>query len=228
VNDTGNDTDRAGRRSALAALLPERLAGLSGGLGWRRVVLARRVAAGLLVLAAIVLAVRAPPEAVGGAPVVVAVHEMVSGATVRPGDVALRRWPAELVPTGALGAVEQAEGRVLAGAASFGEPLTSVRFAGSEGGRITGGRDTASVPIRLADADVAGLLSPGRLVDVVTVGQRSDQPTVLATAATVLTVLPAETKPGGRGRLVLIAVPRAAATKVAAATLSQEVTVTLR
>ncbi|HWN33262.1 MAG TPA: SAF domain-containing protein [Pseudonocardia sp.] len=228
MNDTANDTDHARRRSALAALLPDRLAGLSGGLGWRRVVLARRVAAGLLVLAAIVLAVRAPPEVVGGTPVVVAVHELASGATVRPGDVALRRWPAELVPTAALGAVEQAEGRVLAGAASFGEPLTSVRFAGAEGGRIAGGRDTASVPIRLADADVAGLLSPGRLVDVVTVGQRADQPTVLAAAATVLTVLPAEAKPAGRGRLVLIAVPRAAASKVAAATLSQEVTVTLR
>ena len=84
------------------------------------------------------------------------------------------------------------------------------------------------MPIRLADAEVAGLLSPGRLVDVVTVGQRSDQPTVLAAAAMVLTVLPAEAKPAARGRLVLIAVPRAAASKVAAATLSQEVTVTLR
>jgi pilus assembly protein CpaB len=225
VNDTANNTDHAGLRGALLSRWP---AALSGGLGWRRVVLARRVAAGLLVLAAIVLAVRAPPEAVGGTPVVVAVRELASGATVRPGDVALRHWPAELVPTGALGTVEQAQGRVLAGAASFGEPLTSVRFAGSEGGRVAGGRDTASVPIRLADADVAGLLSPGRLVDVVTVGQRADQPTVLASAAMVLTVLPAEAKPGGRGRLVLIAVPRAAASKVAAATLSQEVTVTLR
>lgn len=224
-----NDTDdHTGRRGTLATFLPDRLAGLSGGLGWRRTVLVRRVMAGLLVLAAIVLAVRAPPEAVGGTPVVVAVHELASGVTVRPGDVAVRRWPAELVPTGALGAVEQVEGRVMAGAASFGEPLTSVRFAGAEGGRVAGGRDTASVPIRLADADVAGLLSPGRLVDVVTVGQRSDQPTVLAAAAMVLTVLPAEAKPAGRGRLVLIAVPRAAASKVAAATLSQEVTVTLR
>lgn len=227
MNNTADHTDRTGR-STLAALLPDRLAGLSGGLGWRRIVLARRVVAGLLVLAAVVLAVRAPPEAAGGTPVVVAARELASGATVRPADVALRHWPAELVPTGALGAVEQVEGRVLAGAASFGEPLTSVRFAGSEGGRVAGGRDTASVPIRLADADVAGLLSPGRLVDVVTVGQRSDQPTVLAAAAMVLTVLPAEAKPAARGRLVLIAVPRAAASKVAAATLSQEVTVTLR
>ncbi|HEX4251573.1 MAG TPA: hypothetical protein VH008_27180 [Pseudonocardia sp.] len=78
-----NDTDdHTGRRGTLATFLPDRLAGLSGGLGWRRTVLARRVMAGLLVLAAIVLAVRAPPEAVGGTPVVVAVHELASGVTV--------------------------------------------------------------------------------------------------------------------------------------------------
>jgi hypothetical protein len=62
----------------------------------------------------------------------------------------------------------------------------------------------------------------------VTLGERADQPTVLATGATVLTVLPPDQKPGAQGRLVLIAVPRAAATRLAAATLAREVTVTLR
>jgi Flp pilus assembly protein CpaB len=226
VNDSD---DRAGRTGSPTAWPPARLLGLAQGLGWRRLVLARRVAAGLLVLAALVLAIRAPDAATGTAPVVVAARELASGSTVRAGDVEIRRWPAELVPAAALKTLEQVEGRILAGAASLGEPMTSVRLAGQQlASRATGGRDAASVPIRLADADVAGLLTPGRLVDVVTVGQRSDQPTVLASAAVVLTVLPAETKPAARGRLVLVAVPRAAASKLAAATLSQEVTVTLR
>lgn len=223
MNDAEN---RPGQRvvSRLARLL-----GVAGGLGWRRMVFARRVAAGLLVLAALLLAVRSPDATAGTAPVVVAVHELATGSTVRPGDVRVRRWPSELVPTGALGTAAEVEGRVLAGAVSAGEPLTSVRLAGPElAGQATGVRDAASVPIRLADADIAGLLSPGRLVDVVTLGPRADQPSVLAVGAVVLTVLPAEAKTAGRGRLVLVAVPRAAASKLAAATLGQEVTVTLR
>jgi Flp pilus assembly protein CpaB len=225
-----DDTDkRAERGASLRALRPGRRLDLAGGFGWRRMMLARRVAAGMLVVTALILAVSAPDAATGSAPVVVAVRELASGTTVRPGDVEVRRWPPELVPAGALRGLGDVEGRVLAGAASLGEPLTSVRLAGPElAARATGGRDGVSVPIRLADADVAGLLSPGRVVDVVTVGQRSDQPTVLATGAVVLTVLPAEAKSAGRGRLVLIAVPRAVASRLAAATLGQDVTVTLR
>jgi hypothetical protein len=57
---------------------------------------------------------------------------------------------------------------------------------------------------------------------------RTDQPTVLGAAAVVLTVLPPETGAAtGQGRLALVAVPRAVAARLAAATLGQEVTVTL-
>ncbi|MDQ2710234.1 MAG: hypothetical protein M3Z25_22580, partial [Actinomycetota bacterium] len=108
-------------------------------------------------------------------------------------------------------------------------PLTAPRLAGPElAHRATGSTDAASVPIRLADGGVAGLLGPGRVVDIITLGERADQPTVLAVGATVLTVLPAEQKPGVQGRLVLVAVPRTAAARLAAATLAKEVTVTLR
>ncbi len=205
------------------------MAELGRGLGWRRTVLARRVVAGLLVLTALVLAVRGPGAVSSAAPVVVAVRELAPGSTVHAADVQVRAWPPELIPAGALTTLAEVDGRVLAGAANTGEPLTTVRLAGPElAKRASPGFDAAGVPIRLADADVAALLAPGRLVDVVTAGARSDQPTVLVSAAVVLTVLPAEAKPGGRGRLVLVAVPRAVAPKLAAATLSQEVTITLR
>jgi Flp pilus assembly protein CpaB len=200
------------------------------GLGWRRVVLARRLLAGVLVVTAVVLALHEPGGGPATAPVLVAAHDLAPGSALHAPDVQLRRWPSNLVPAGALTGVDQVEGRVLAGAANRGEPLTVPRLAGPELAKLASGRaDAASVPIRLADAEVAGLLGPGRRVDVVTVGERSDQPTVLASAAVVLAVLPAETKSlGGHGRLVLVAVPRAAATRLAAATLGQEVTVTLR
>lgn len=187
------------------------------------------MAAGLLVVAALALGVRGPDAGPGTVPVVVAARELPSGSTVRAGDVAVRRWPAELVPVGSLSALEQVQGQVLAGAASAGEPLTSARLATPElARRALGGRETASVPIRLADAEVAGLLNPGQVVDVVTLGAHADQPSVLVAAAVVLTVLPADPKPPGHGRLVLVAVPSAAASRLAAATLSQEVAVTLR
>lgn len=224
-----SDTRERRPAAPLAWLRFERWGELARGLGWRRAVLARRVLAGLLVVAALVLVVRAPSVASRTTSVLVAVHELAPGSTIRAADVQVRPWPPELVPAGALSTLAEADGRVLAGAANAGEPLTSVRLAGSElAKRASPGYDAVSVPIRLADADVAALLAPGRLVDVVAAGTRSDQPTVLASAAVVLAVLPADTKAGGRGRLALVAVPRAVATKLAAATLSQDVTITLR
>jgi hypothetical protein len=121
---------------------------------------------------------------------------------------------------------------VLAGAARAGEPLTDVRLAGPEQvGPIRGSPDAAAVPVRLADPDVAALLAPGSRVDVVTPGPTGDRPVVLAADAAVLTVLATGPDPpgqGARGRLVLVALPRADAARVAAASVSEQVAVTLR
>jgi pilus assembly protein CpaB len=125
-------------------------------------------------------------------------------------------------------------GRVLAGAARAGEPITDVRLAGPDAaGRVTGRPGDAAVPIRLADPDVARLLEPGSRVDVVTPAPDGDRPVVLAADAAVLTVVAAEADTispgqGSRGRLVLVALPRADAARVAAAALSEQVAVTLR
>jgi pilus assembly protein CpaB len=112
---------------------------------------------------------------------------------------------------------------VLVGAARAGEPLTDARLVGAG---QPAGPDSAAVPVRLSDAGVAGLLVPGSRVDVITVGERADQPVVLASDATVLTVLQEEA--AGRGRLVMVAMPRATAARVAAASLGEQVAVTLR
>ena len=83
----------------------------------------------------------------------------------------------------------------------------------------------AAVPVRLADAEVAPLLVPGSRVDVVTLGAQAERAAVLAVDAPVLTVLAEERAPGpaGAGRDV-----RDAATRVASATLTDQVDVTLR
>jgi pilus assembly protein CpaB len=192
--------------------------------------LLRRASAGILMAAALVLMVRSAGDAGELRPVMVATHELNPGSQLHPSDVQQRQWPSELVPAMALRDMSELDGKVLAGAASTGEPLTTLRLAGPELARqVVGGSDATSVPIRLGDADVARLLAPGQRVDVITVGERVNQPTVLAVGATVLAVLPPEPKSGTeKGRVVLVAVPRSVATKLAAATLSQEVTVTLR
>lgn len=221
---------RARRPRSLGPRVIERAGAALRGASWRRVVLLRRIVAGLLVLMALLLALRpslaAEPRE---QPVLVAGRDLPPGVTLRREDVVVRRWPAELVPASALHDPGQVEGRLLAGAARAGEPLTDLRLAGQELARLaTGSADTASVPIRLADADVASLLRPGMTVDVVAAGEQQDSTVVLASGAMVLTVLAAEDGPAHRGRLVLVALPRSAASRVASAALAQPVTVTLR
>jgi pilus assembly protein CpaB len=121
-------------------------------------------------------------------------------------------------------------GRTLAAPVRRGEPLTDVRLTGSDLTRaLSTNPDTVSVSLRLADPDVAALLRPGTAVDVVTVGERQDEPVVLARGARVLAVLEAGTHTGERaGKLVLVALDPIAATRVAAASISQTLTVTFR
>jgi pilus assembly protein CpaB len=188
----------------------------------------RRGLAALLVLIALVLAVR-PGSGAETAAVLVAVHDLDPGVTLRPADVAVRRWPVADVPGGALHEPAEVDGQVLAGAARAGEPLTDLRLVGPGlASRASAEPEVARVPVRLADADVAGLLYPGAAVDVVAAAEPAGAPTVLASAAVVLAVLPAQADAARRGRLVLVALPRAVATRVAGASLAQPVTVTLR
>jgi Flp pilus assembly protein CpaB len=186
--------------------------------GWSRTVLVRRLVAGALVLLAGVLAVR--PARDEDAVVVVAGHDLAPGATLSTSDVKAVRAPTALVPAGALVTPESASGRVLAGAAAAGEPITSARLLGPENTRLTAGRpDAAAVPVRLDDEDVAALLVPGSHVDIVGPDQ-----TVVAEDATVVTV-----RAGDRGRrLVVVVLPRTVATRVAAASLARTLAVTLR
>lgn len=194
----------------------------------------RRVVAALLVLAAVVLALRPQPGDPDTVPVLVAARDLPPGTTLHDADVAVSRLPPSSRPRAALTAPAQATGRVLAGATTAGEPLTGARLLGRENTRLTtGDPSAAAVPFRLADPAVAGLLTPGLRVDVVTVSESpSESPSavVLAANATVLTVRPVDADSGAaaEGHLVVLALPRTEATRVAAASLGLPVAVTLR
>lgn len=239
-------TGRRGR-SALAGRPWHRILAVVRGPGWARVALLRRAGAGLLAALALVLAL-APDGSADEAPVLVTVRDLAPGAVIRAPDLAVRSWPSALVPAGAIRGVPDAEGRVVAGAVRAGEALTDLRLVGVELTARAGGPDAAAVPLRPADPAVAALLAPGTVVDVVTLGPGRDAPgprpgaaeagadagpgaEVIAERATVLSVVPAPAQGAGRaggGPLVLVALPRDAATAVAAASLAGEIAVTLR
>ncbi|MGW4065317.1 SAF domain-containing protein [Amycolatopsis sp. NPDC004747] len=188
----------------------------------RRTRLIRRwLAVGLLVLGGLLLV---HPGSARGAPTVLAAHDLPPGATLRAADVRLAELPDEARPTGVLSTLDAVEGRLLAGAVRAGEPLTDVRLAGVPAATDPG---TATVPVRLADVAVAELLRPGQIVDVVAAPEPAAPASVLAGGAKVVTIGhegPAPLK----GPLVLLRLPEATATKVAAISLERPVTVTLR
>jgi len=194
-----------------------------------RTALARRSAAGLLVILAGVSAWWPDPNIVGHQ-VVVAVGDLAAGITVTAGDVALITRPAGTLPDGVLTSLDAAVGATLAGSTRRGEILTDTRVLGS---RLTGlgtGPNTQMVPVRLTDGAVLDLIRPGDVVDVLGAppADSSAGPRLLAAGAVVVLVSPAGAGVGGRDdRVVLVALPAGAAHTVAGATLVQEVTLTI-
>ncbi|MEV0945461.1 SAF domain-containing protein [Rhodococcus sp. NPDC049939] len=202
---------------------------------WGRTVVARRVLAAALLLLAIALLVRGNPDSDRSA-VVVAARNLEPGRALTDEDVDLVEWEAGSLPEGAVTAVADVTGRTLAGPARAGEPLTDVRVLGPRlAAGAAGIEDARIVPIRLADPAVTELLREGDSVDVLTVDPQTPanpdrQPgaTVLASRAVVVLVTPSENGRDQRERVVMLALPAPEATKVAAASLTNAITVTFQ
>ncbi|MCP3800277.1 hypothetical protein NLX83_13515 [Allokutzneria sp. A3M-2-11 16] len=204
----------------LAPLPRDRIGRLLRG----RAVVLRRLLTAILVALAAFLACAPPAESVH---VLVAARDLAPGAVLNSADVRTHAFATDSVPDGALPAAAAVSGRLLVGAARRGEPLTDLRLAGPElNGLLTGDVHAAAVAVRPADPGVADLLRAGSRVDVIT-----QESTVLAEDAAVLAV---RGENEGRGvanradRLVVLALTREDATRVAAAALTRPVAITLR
>lgn len=194
-----------------------------------RTVLARRIAAGVLVLLAGVAAVRPDPAGVHRE-VVVAVRDLSSGVPVSADDVGLQRRPLATVPDGAQSAVDNVVGATLAGPARRGEVLTDARVLGPRMAGLSAGPDARVVPLRLADPAVLDVIRTGDVVDVLGAAEAESapRPRVVASNAVVVLVSPESSTLGASNdRVVLVALPAPAATALAAATLIQTVTLTI-
>ncbi|ANN15092.1 hypothetical protein SD37_05065 [Amycolatopsis orientalis] len=195
--------------------------------------LRRWLALSLLFSGLVALFLPASARGTPGTATVVSARDLPAGALLRPGDLKLVDLPEDVRPQGALGQTVSAEGRLLVGAARAGEPLTDVRLLGAAIPG-TGDPESSTVPVRLADAGIAELLRPGQRVDVVAAAEAGREASVLASAAVVTAVGEQEAagtrspKPGSKGPLVLLSLPSAIATRVAATSLERSITVTLR
>lgn len=194
-----------------------------------RTVLARRLAAGVLVLLAAAIALRPDPAGVY-AEVAVAATDLRPGVTLRAADIQLQRYPAAAVPDGAVTDTGRLAGSTLAGPVRRGEVLTDARTLGPRVAELNAGPDARVVPLRLSDTAVLEVIRTGDVVDVLgaPTADREAKPQVLAVGAVVVLVSPESTRPGSAGeRVVLVALPRAAAIAVAGAGLVQSVTLTI-
>ena len=193
------------------------------------VALLRQTAAGLLLLAALVLALRPDPHPPAAAPepatvpVVTAARDLPAGTVLADDDLTVRPVPVDMVPTGVSADPVDLLGRVLAGLLRAGEAVTDVRLVGPGlWSQVPPGQ--VATPVRLADLAVSGLLRAGDRVDVLATAADGGTTEVVAAAALVLTVpTGAEQDPG----LLVLAVPPETATRLAGAAATATLTVTV-
>lgn len=215
------------------SLNPTLIARMSQALrpDWTRTVLARRVTAGALVALAGVAALHSDPGE-GQVGVVVTTRDISPGTVLTGDDVSVENHSAKTIPDGTPGDVATVLGTTLAGPARRGEVLTDVRLLGKRLTEAAAGPDARIVPIHPADGALADLVRPGDVVDVVTAGADSavDSPSAprIVAAGGVVVLVSEKQNATSDDRVVLVALPAAAATAVAGAALVQTVTLTLR
>ncbi|MBY6706925.1 SAF domain-containing protein [Rhodococcus sp. BP-241] len=190
---------------------------------------ARRILAAALVGLAVVSAYRTDPSRTE-VPVVVTATDVAPGTSLTAADVTLTRVDSSLLADGTLRSVDDAVGRTVAGPVRSGEALTDVRLLGPRLASATlPSGDARIVPIRLADSELAQLLRAGDVVDVVRAAPDDTSPSgVIAESATVVMVSAPSSGVSRRDQLVLVALRADDASAVAAASLSDALTVLLR
>ena len=196
---------------------------------WTRTVLARRVVAAALVVLAGVAALRSNPEG-DRAEVVVAARDLRPGVALTADDIRLEKRATTTVPDGSQADIGAVVGSTLAGPTRRGEVLTDVRLLGNRLAESTAGPDARIVPLHPADSALVDLVRPGDVVDVLAAADTDSlaHPRVVATNAVVgLVSAKQKAQAAENDRVVLAALPAAAANAVAGAALVQTVTLTL-
>ncbi|WP_432476559.1 SAF domain-containing protein [Nocardioides sp. GXQ0305] len=197
----------------------DRLRGVRRGL--RRAVLRRRrLLAALCVVTAVALGVRAtaasPPPTTT---VLTAAHDLPAGSPVAADDLVPVEFTRDAVPAGA---VRDPVGHTLAAPLRRGEPLTDVRLVGET--LADAHPELTALPVRLPDAEAAGLLEPGDRIDLVATDPQGGGARVVASDALVLAAPAPDAGPGAApgavpGVVVVLGVTPTAVTAVSDASV---------
>ena len=142
------------------------------------------------------------------------------------GDVRTVEMPPAVVPEGAFRATAAAVGASVAAPMRAGEPLTDRRVLGDS---LIAGYPAGSVavPVRIEDAEVVALLRPGDHIDLyASIGDQGSATRIVTDAIVVM--LPEVTDDRGTGALIVLAVDEVEAAKVAHASATGVLTVSLR
>ena len=189
----------------------------------------RPIAAASAGLAVLLLAITLRPTSADLVDVIVASADLPAGSTLTEQDLAVDAIPADYVPPGAVTDPADALGRMIASGIATGEPLTRSRLM-TNGPRPDG---LHTVPVRLADAEAATLLSPGSVIDLV-LASGDTGARIVAEGVQVVTVPRVSTSAGlGRdsrtaGSLIVVATDRRTAVALAAAGTQPGLGVVLR
>jgi Flp pilus assembly protein CpaB len=186
----------------------------------------RPLAAVLAAAAVLVLAHIASPPPAESVPVVVAAHDLTGGTAVGSGDVRIERMPTSLAPRGSFSATSTVIGRTVAAPMRTGESLTDRRLLGRAliAGYAPG---LVAAPVRIQDSDVVSLLQAGDFIDVYAASSARGPASLIASAAPVV-LLPHVSTDSQSGALVVLAVTPADAARIAAASATSPLSVTLR
>ena len=198
----------------------------------RRAVLARRrLLATVCVAVAVLAGLRAqaaPPPA--RTPVVTAAHDLPAGTVLRLEDLRSSGFDPESVPSGVLG-VTAVVGRTTTTPVRAGEPFTGARLVSRS--LLDGYPGLVAVPVRIGDPGAVRLLRVGDRVDVLAADPRGgDGGSGATTVGSDVPVLALPRAPSGgdglvQGALVVLAVPRAEAARLAQAAVTSFLSVVL-
>lgn len=176
----------------------------------------RPLAATSAALAVLLLALGLRPHDAARTDVVLAATDIPAGTTLTGVDLSVAAYPGDAVPPGTVDDPDRVIGRTVVGPIGAGEPITTTRLM-AHGPRDDGLQE---VPVRLADAQTAALLSPGAVIDLVLA--RGDNSEVVAESALVVTVPRADTDRAfgapsrSPGSLIVVATDRRTAVELAA------------
>jgi Flp pilus assembly protein CpaB len=194
----------------------------------RRVLVHRRLLGAVCAAVAtwlVVQAATAPPPATE--PVLTAARDLPSGTVLTIHDLRRTGFAPGSVPAAAVRSPGELLGRTLATPVGTGEPVTPAHLAGAE--RLAGYPGREAVAVRIPDAGVVALLTPGQRVGLVATDPQGGRPPERVAPDAVVLAVPRASRDLGpttlTGRLVVFAVPATEADELAAAGTTRYLTV---